>query len=230
MQFTKPMVETSTIYDRTATAFAARIDQLIDSGRYRRGNLFLSAALASVPSQGNILDYGCGPGRISALLARNGFRVRGIDPSAGMIAVAMQQNPAGLQLEFQCCQTIAGQPGGFFDAVVCSSVIEYVVDPGLLLGEFHRVLRPGGALMISFANSRSISRAFFQRRNLHLPDQKHLWNAREFNQLLMNNNFVPTHSPRYFESAFDRLPPLALLSYSQFVGTLGIVVAVSKKL
>ncbi len=213
------------IYDRTATAFASKADRLIDSGRYRRGDLFVAAAVLSVPAHGDILDYGCGPGRISALLARSGFCVRGIDPSAEMIAAASQQHLEGLQVEFQCCRNIADQPSAAFDAVVCSSVIEYVVEPEKLLGEFRRVLRPDGVLIISFANRRSISRKLFEHRNLHLPDQKHLWNAREFNRLLKKTGFVPAGAHTYFESFLDRLSPLAIFSQSQFVGALGLVVA-----
>jgi 2-polyprenyl-3-methyl-5-hydroxy-6-metoxy-1,4-benzoquinol methylase len=221
------MVDNRTVYDRTATTFASHIDRLINTGRYRRGNLFLSSALTSVSPNGNILDYGCGPGRISLLLARRGFRVRGIDPSPEMIAVAKQQFLDGLQVEFQCRPTIADQPTGFFDAITCSSVIEYVPDPEHLLRECLRVLRYNGVLIISFANRCSVSRALFQHRNLHLPDQKHLWDAHEFHQLLIGSGFRPMGKPRYFESLCDRLAPLTYVSRLQFVGTLGLFVAVN---
>lgn len=38
---------------------------------------------------------------------------------------------------------------GSFDAVVCSEVIEHVADPAALIAELHRVLRPGGRLLLS---------------------------------------------------------------------------------
>jgi SAM-dependent methyltransferase len=218
--------ETRTIYDRTAAEFASRVDRLIDTGRYRRGQLFLEAASATVPSGGTILDYGCGPGRISALLARRGFRVRGFDPSAAMIAAAREQPLEGAQVEFQCLQTVGSLslPPGCCDAVVCSSVLEYVPEPVDLLLEFHGALRPAGTLIISFANRRSLSRAVFQRRNLHLPDQKHLWTWREFRRLLAEAQFQPVREPRYFESALDRFG-FGFLSASAWTGTLGLVVA-----
>jgi SAM-dependent methyltransferase len=215
--------ESRTIYDRTAAEFASGVDRLIDAGRYRRGQLFLEAAIASVPSGGTILDFGCGPGRISALLARHGFRVQGFDPSSAMIAAAKKQSLDGAQVEFQCLQTVGTLTPGC-DAIVCSSVIEYVQDPVRLLREFHDALRPAGTLIISFANRRSLSRALFQWRNLHLPVQKHLWTWPEFHQLLTESQFRPFREPRYFESALDRFGS-GLLSASAWMGALGLVIA-----
>jgi SAM-dependent methyltransferase len=202
-----------------------KVDRLIDAGNYRRGELFLKAAVASVPPNGDILDYGCGPGRISALLARCGFRVRGIDPSTAMIAAARQQSLDGVHVEFQSCQVSAAFPSGSYDAIVCSSVIEYVPDPDRFLQQFHAALRPQGILIISFANRRSFSRTMFQRRNLHLQDQKHLWVWEEFRDLLSRNGFQSAPKPQYFESVCDRLGPLSSLSASAHVGALGLVVA-----
>jgi SAM-dependent methyltransferase len=36
-----------------------------------------------------------------------------------------------------------------FDLVICTQVLEYVAQPSLVFGEIHRVLRPGGALLLS---------------------------------------------------------------------------------
>jgi SAM-dependent methyltransferase len=36
-----------------------------------------------------------------------------------------------------------------FDLVICTQVLQYVAQPSLVLGEIHRVLRPGGALLLS---------------------------------------------------------------------------------
>jgi SAM-dependent methyltransferase len=72
------MEDYTNLFDGEAAAAASTWDKQIASGRYIRGEVFLSAALKSVPRGGYILDYGCGPGRISALLARTGFRVSGV--------------------------------------------------------------------------------------------------------------------------------------------------------
>ncbi len=39
--------------------------------------------------------------------------------------------------------------GGTFDVVLCTQVLEYVEDPREVIAEIHRVLKPGGALLLS---------------------------------------------------------------------------------
>ena len=220
------MSESTTVFDQTATDFASKTNTQIGSGRYWRGELFLSAVKASVKENAAVLDYGCGPGRISGILARSGYRVVGLDPSTAMIAVATQQPLDGLQVRFQLCETGTVDPqGGNYDAVVCSSVIEYVDQPEWLLKQFSSVLAPSGVLIISFANRRSLSRALFQHRNLHLSAQKHTWSGRQFHDLLELSGFCPVGSTIYFESYFDRFPLLRPLSNIPLVGGLGLVVA-----
>jgi ubiquinone/menaquinone biosynthesis C-methylase UbiE len=44
---------------------------------------------------------------------------------------------------------------GAFDLLNCSGLIEYLPEPGPMLREFSRVLRPGGRVMVSSTNRRS---------------------------------------------------------------------------
>ena len=191
--------------------------------------MFLNAAKSSVPEGGYILDYGCGPGRISALLARNGFRVLGRDPSPGMIAEAKQQSLAGLAAEFQLCSfTPSEMPSETYDGIVCSSVIEYAPEPGEFLRMLHPSLRPNGVLIISFANRLSLFRAwhrlFSRSKDHYLAARKHTWSWREFRDLLGRNGFT-SDVPRYFFSCFDDFGPLRSLSASRFCGGLGLALA-----
>jgi 2-polyprenyl-3-methyl-5-hydroxy-6-metoxy-1,4-benzoquinol methylase len=145
------------VFDETAVGFASAIDRGVRKGRYVRGELFVSAAVDRIQPRSLILDYGCGPGRISLMLARKGFRVLAIDPSPAMIATARQQPIDALDVEFRVCPEWPGdQPQALYEAIVCSSVIEYVPDPEQLLRWFSAALRPSGLLIISFANARSI--------------------------------------------------------------------------
>ena len=217
------------LFDGEALAAARTWDKQIDEGRFLRGEMFLSAAKSSVRPGGYILDYGCGPGRISALLARNGFRVLGRDPSAGMISMAKQQSLEGLSVEFQLCSfTQSEMPSQAYDGIVCSSVIEYVPEPDKLLRMLHSALRANGWLMISFANRLSLFRAWHRfvgrRKDHYLAARKHTWSWVEFKHLLARNGFV-SDVPQYFFSFFDDLGPLRTLSASQFSGGLGLAVA-----
>ncbi len=94
------MTPDSTLFTRTASEFAAGTERLMQEGKYVRGQLFVRAANRFTSPGGKILDYGCGPGRISVLLARSGFRVQGIDPAPGMLREAAAQDLTGLDVEF----------------------------------------------------------------------------------------------------------------------------------
>lgn len=113
------------------------------------------------------LDAGCGTGTLSCLLAARGCRVIGVDASPSMVALA-QSRPAdgGLteRLTFRTIPTIASLPFAeqSFDGVLCASVLEYVPDVDRCLAEIGRVLRPGGLLLVSIPNRRSLLRQGFK--------------------------------------------------------------------
>jgi SAM-dependent methyltransferase len=64
------------------------------------------------------------------------------------------------RLRFDHIATIAKLPlsDRSLDGVLCSSVLEYLADPAACLGEFARVLRPGGMLVVSVPNRHSLIR------------------------------------------------------------------------
>jgi 2-polyprenyl-3-methyl-5-hydroxy-6-metoxy-1,4-benzoquinol methylase len=218
--------ETMTVFDRTASRFAAQIDQRITAGQYARGRLFVDAALRHLPCGGAVLDYGCGPGRISAMLARAGFRVVGIDQAPSMVALAKAQALTGLDVKFLDSSDIAWRQF-LYDGVVCSSVIEYVSNSDELLRQLFDILRPTGVLFITFANALSLSRMYLNLRynNPFLPAQKQTWSWTRFRAAIERAGFLAVSRPRYFESVFDRFSHLSWLSASSIGGELGFAVA-----
>jgi 2-polyprenyl-3-methyl-5-hydroxy-6-metoxy-1,4-benzoquinol methylase len=103
-----------------------------------------------VPAGARILDYGCGTGDIAAALAARGYRVEARDKSAGMIAQARKLH-AGSTARF-----VEGVlPANWrFDAVICSSVLEYVPDASESLRELAGALKSGGWLLATVPNVR----------------------------------------------------------------------------
>lgn len=104
-----------------------------------------------VPKIAKILDYGCGYGRLGAVLLRAGFNnVTGVDVSAAMIARGKRENP-GLDLR------VAGPPplpfpAASFDLALLFAVLTTVAtDSGqlALMAEIERVLAPGGLILVS---------------------------------------------------------------------------------
>jgi len=100
-----------------------------------------------------LLDVGSGTGAlaIAALERWPSLRVTGIDPSGGMLEVALrdadERLPAGRPERFQTTIAYADElpfEPGSFDVAVSSFVLQLVPNRGAALREIQRVLRAGG--------------------------------------------------------------------------------------
>jgi SAM-dependent methyltransferase len=102
-----------------------------------------------------ILDVGCGTGQLARRLARElpGIHVVGCDFSRGMLAHAHARGRA-LALTCADAQRLPFAAGGF-DAIVSTEAFHWFPDPEAALAEFHRVLAPGGRLLVAFVNPAS---------------------------------------------------------------------------
>ena len=96
---------------------------------------------------GRALDAACGTGRNAAYLASRGHQVTGVDSSPDMLAIARAKVPAGSFVEGELATLPV--PDGEFDLVVCALALPHVADLAPVFAEFHRVLRPGGHLIVS---------------------------------------------------------------------------------
>jgi len=99
---------------------------------------------------GEVADVGCGPGRITAHLAALGLAAFGVDLSPRMVAVARSRHP-GLRFEVGSMTGLDLPDAGLGGVVAWYSVIHVPPEhhPGVFAG-FHRVLRPGGHLLLAF--------------------------------------------------------------------------------
>ena len=101
--------------------------------------------LRAVPNRGRFLDVGCSAGLWLRYLRehRPALELTGIDYSRIAIAQGEGQLLVGdaLTLPF---------PAGAFDIVYSGHLIEHIVDPGAVLREQRRVLRPHGRIIVNF--------------------------------------------------------------------------------
>lgn len=75
--------QTLDVYDRKAADYANLVTELDDPA--------FDAFVAALPEGAHVLDLGCGPGHIAALLAKAGFRVTAMDGSTEMVKRAAAQ-------------------------------------------------------------------------------------------------------------------------------------------
>jgi 2-polyprenyl-3-methyl-5-hydroxy-6-metoxy-1,4-benzoquinol methylase len=102
-----------------------------------------------------ILDAGCGPGFVSAALAREypEAEVVGVDVEPEGIAVAEALGAAEPRMRFeQLALEDLDTSLGTFDLIICRTVLEHVRDPRRSLDRLISVLAPGGALFLETPN------------------------------------------------------------------------------
>lgn len=96
-----------------------------------------------------ILDHGCGDGVLSAILAKKGAGVIGIDTSRAGLVFALHRT-MDLGIRYQCGSAYQlPYSDDSFDSILSSQVIEHLTDPESMLGEIRRVLKKGGCAIIS---------------------------------------------------------------------------------
>jgi len=143
-------------FDNKAANWSALYDRACFADRL---NLFVSEAVENVVAGGHILDYGCGTGILARALNDVGFRVTGVDASEMMIAEARKSLTGDTlrPLAFRHIDSdVWPESAETYDAIVCSSVLEYIEDHELMLSKLSSRIDPGGTLLISVPNSKSL--------------------------------------------------------------------------
>jgi ubiquinone/menaquinone biosynthesis C-methylase UbiE len=145
------------VYATIAQADRAIQERLADVIELRatdpRYQAMVTAYLAAVPwtSGSRVLEIGCGTGFICRTLARHAHvaSVVGVDPSPVFIDRARSLASDLAHVSFECADGRAlPHRQESFDGVVLNTTLSHVPQPQLLVGEAHRVLRPGGWLAI----------------------------------------------------------------------------------
>ncbi len=100
--------------------------------------------------RGDVLDLGCGIGRVAAALASHVNSVLGLDIAPGMIAEARRRHGAAGRFAITDGMRLA-LPDNAFDLILAIDSFPYLLQAGVAdrhVADAARVLRPGGTLAI----------------------------------------------------------------------------------
>lgn len=103
----------------------------------------------------NILDVGTGTGFLALLLAELGHRVKGADLSEGMMSKARQkaaEKNLPITFELEDAENLSSEQDGYYDVVISRHLLWTLLTPEKALAEWHRVLKPGGRVVIIDGN------------------------------------------------------------------------------
>ncbi|HWE26104.1 MAG TPA: methyltransferase domain-containing protein [Myxococcales bacterium] len=92
-------------------------------------------AIPAVATAPRALDLGSASSPYRRLLAARGYSARTLDVGPGADFIGTAED--------------TGLPEASFDLVICTQVLEHCADPWKAMREMHRILRPGGHVVVS---------------------------------------------------------------------------------
>ena len=149
------------------------VDNRLDYGEpdlerlWASGPQVLDAMLGSLGvalrADDDVVELGCGLGRLTRVIAARARSVRALDVSAEMLRRAAQLNPELRGVRWIRCdgRSLTGVADASADAFLCHVVFQHVPDPSITygyVGEVGRVLRRGGWAALQVSDDRAVHR------------------------------------------------------------------------
>ena len=126
------------------------------------------------PGSGFVLDAGCGAGLQAVAIQAAGYRVVACDIAQDMVRLAQTNLTAAGGRALVADVDAAPFRDAVFDVVVALGVIGYAKDWDRWMASVHRVLKPGGLLVISMASEQLLLRNVSDVVSA-VPDRAYTW-------------------------------------------------------
>ena len=139
--------------------------------------------------RGKLLDVGCGNGQFLAWMSRLGWEGVGVDPDGDAVRIAKERFRV---TAFEGTIESVRFSENFFDVVTMHHVLEHVSDPIKTLAECHRVLRPGGKLVIVTPNAASLASRLMGTawRGWEPPRHLFIFSQRALREVVIRSGFT----------------------------------------
>jgi 2-polyprenyl-3-methyl-5-hydroxy-6-metoxy-1,4-benzoquinol methylase len=121
-----------------------------------------------------LLDVGCSNGAYLAAMREKGWDVEGVEFDRD--AVEHARNSRHLKVtQGDVEEALSSLPENRFDVVTMWHVLEHTFDPAAALKQIHRVLKPGGSLLLEVPNYASPLVSFFKKYWFPMDVPRHLF-------------------------------------------------------
>jgi len=143
------------------------------------------------------LDVGCSDGTFVEEARRDGIDAEGIELSAAAVETATRRG-----LPVRCGTIDEAANGRRFSTVSAFDLLEHVLDPVASLAAIHRVLEPGGALVLTVPNVACLPRRLMGRRwYFYIPEEHlHYFDPTSIRLLLGRSGFTVERVARAMKS------------------------------
>jgi ubiquinone/menaquinone biosynthesis C-methylase UbiE len=152
--------------------------------------------------EGSVLDVACGPGFLTMAFARRCAAAVGVDATEAMLSMARteagKRGLGNVRFEKGLATALPFAPASF-DIVVCRAAFHHFPEPGRVLAEMSRVLKPGGKILTAdIVTSEDPKEAEAHNEIERLCDPTHVsaLKATEFHELFRSNRLdIETEFP-----------------------------------
>ncbi len=224
-------------FDRNTDFYAGHADARPEfAERYGIIERLVQAGLSRAAPNAIAIDIGCGRGHLTCALARTCERTIAVDGSQAMLDSTTKQvaelGLGGVEPRHEMLPLSRGfveEFSGSVQLIVMSSVIEYIERDLSLLAQCREMLVPGGTLIASFANARSLYWRLekpLQRTRLYdgrgARYQVHQHSEREVRRYAEGVGFE-IEEVEYFSMPLQRYVPTWVTSRPRLLATLFVV-------
>ena len=195
----------------------------------------------NISARHQVLDVGCGTGRLTLKLASKVDHIIGIDPSPQRIEVAHRKltrmNHENITFELGSSDDIGRYGEDVFDVVYMNAVFHWINDKEKALNNIYRALKPGGKLGICTGDKdhpftvKIIAKEVLRRAGISDEgvDFSAPVNTVELDSLLRKSGFrvikiKRKRDPRYFETPAKCLEYVEASSFGNFMNNIPVSV------